>query len=838
MKIKRTALFAALLATVIGTQAEVVIGFNELPIPADDLNYGTNAVLTFSDLAATNGITFSAPEVVDSVQGAQALGVLDPTADSFDAYTAPSGSFTITMEATGNYNPSTHAYATGANVIRGERNSTAGVGVTDNRMRTPEALVFTVDLDQDFIDSGVALQLTHLNGSGTSANRTSNVYDKDGNLVMANTGADNVAFAVPLTVADGDTFVFYAAGGNSGRIQLGHMNLEIVVVASTNTPPVITDITAYNSRVELDWIDDLNQDLLDHYNVYRSLTSNEVDFALLASPSNSAYTDLDVTNNVTYYYMAKAVDTNGTETAFGNMVSATPVNPVPTGLSAQALNTKVALDWNNSPDDLFASFNVWRSLESGSNFVNIASVTGSAYTDTGLTNGVAYYYKVSQVDTNGAESARSAQVSATPAVPVPTGLAAVPDNQEVALDWDASIDDMFASFNVWRSLESGTNYVNIGNVTTNSYTDNDVTNDVVYYYKVSQLDTNGQESARSAAVVGEPANGTVLIDFRASGGGAGGTQTITLDDLGNDPVSYARSTVNFGGAGLSSAAKDSFTVSTATGQIVIKGRAYSDDGPLNDGTDDFQPLTWSGGDITNTFEGTTGAFNSSSDGTGVQDASGTLSINPGEAVLIQFDLSGFTNAAGTSLVIKEITGGAAGKLYQRNFDVATGVSGAGEAVLNADQEGTIVVEDGDTFAWMHAARLGTLTLDIVETVTGYDAFASQYGLVEGALGDDDHDGVSNLGEYAINGNPTNGADTGQTSLGQDGSVFTYIYASNTVDSALTYRLIDSTSLTVGPFGTNNNAVAGVGPAVDDYASVTNTYGMTNDTLFINLEVEK
>ncbi|VGO13288.1 Amylopullulanase [Pontiella desulfatans] len=821
MKIKGIALFAALLATTIGAQAQIAtytVGSSGDVSQLYSFGYdGTN--VTVAGGIATNTGSFT---------DAQAGDVISWT------LTGATGWSRANAQAShADFNSYATNFTYGQNV--GYDAGDIG-GVNDNKINSGEVMI--IDFDVSGLQAGSVLTLV--------STATANASGSSGDWVLVDTNANKVVQSKYGVSKGAGSFgdwqvlnssyrLYYA--GVAGGFRVTRLTVDVVDLPSTNVPPQLA-ITPNNSRLTLNWDDDPNPIMLDHYDLYRSLTSNEVDFALLASPVDSAYTDLAVTNGVTYYYKAKAVGTNSVETAFGNMVSGTPSIPVPAGLSATPLNTKVALDWNNSTDPLFASFMVWSSEESGTNYVVIASnLTASAYTHTNLINGTANYYVVQQVDSNSNLSALSAEVSATPAVPVPTGLAAVPDNQEVALDWDASIDDLFASFNVWRSLESGVNYSNIATVTTNAYTDNDVTNNVVYYYKVSQLDTGANESALSAAVAAEPAIGPVLIDFRSASGGAGGTQTITLSDLGNDPVSYANSSASFGGAGLSSAAKDSFTVSTATGKIVIKGRAYSDDGPLNDGSDDFQPLTWSGGDLTNTFEGTTGLFNSSDDGTGVQDVSGSLAINPGEAILIQFDLSGFTNAAGTSLVIKEVTGGA-GTLYRRNFDVATGVSGAGEAVLTGGEEGAIVVEDGDTFAWMNADRLGTLTIDIVEILSGYNAFADQYGLNEGPEGDDDDDGVSNLGEYAINGNPTNAADRGQTSLSQDGTTFTYVYASNSVDSALVYRLIDTTSLTVGPFGTNNNTVTGTGPVVDDYAPVTNTYSIVDDTLFINLEVEK
>jgi len=83
----------------------------------------------------------------------------------------------------------------------------------------------------------------------------------------------------------------------------------------------------------------------------------------------------------------------------------------PTGLVATAGNAQVALSWNASSGAI--SYSVSRSTVSGGPYTQIATVTGTSYTDTTVTNNTTYYYVVS-VTTAGGTSPNSAQVSATP----------------------------------------------------------------------------------------------------------------------------------------------------------------------------------------------------------------------------------------------------------------------------------------------------------------------------------------------------------------------------------------------------------------------------------------
>jgi fibronectin type 3 domain-containing protein len=109
------------------------------------------------------------------------------------------------------------------------------------------------------------------------------------------------------------------------------------------------------------------------------------------------------------------------------------VNPdAPTGLSATPGNGQVALAWNPVLDA--ASYNVKRSTTSGGE-MTVTNVSGTSYTDTGLNNGTKYYYEVSALNA-GAESANSAEASATPAGP-PALQLRMPFTNSAAVDGSA-----------------------------------------------------------------------------------------------------------------------------------------------------------------------------------------------------------------------------------------------------------------------------------------------------------------------------------------------------------------------------------------------------------------
>ncbi len=87
--------------------------------------------------------------------------------------------------------------------------------------------------------------------------------------------------------------------------------------------------------------------------------------------------------------------------------------PVPSGLTASAGNGKIVLSWTSSIGA--TSYSIYRSSQSGGEGSTAyrSGLTANTFTDTGLTNGTAYFYTVASVNSSGI-STQSTQTSATP----------------------------------------------------------------------------------------------------------------------------------------------------------------------------------------------------------------------------------------------------------------------------------------------------------------------------------------------------------------------------------------------------------------------------------------
>ena len=324
-------------------------------------------------------------------------------------------------------------------------------------------------------------------------------------------------------LSNGTTYYYVVTAVDNCANESGNSNEASATPAAVPpAPPTNLVATPGFQQVALDWDDNTEPDFAG-YNVYRSTTQGgpytKINGALVVA---SIYTDTGLTNGVTYYYVVTAENTGGQESANSNEASATPVDAppaAPTGLVATPASTQVALDWGDNAEPDLAGYNVYRSTTQGGPHtqINGALVAVSSYTDTGLTNGVTYYYVVTAEDSGGNESGTSNEVSATPnPLPPapPTGLVATAGDKQVSLDWNDNSEPDLAGYNVYRSTTQGgpNGRINVGLVAVSDYADTGLTGGVTYYYVVTAENTSAQESGDSNEASATPYSVLIAVE--------------------------------------------------------------------------------------------------------------------------------------------------------------------------------------------------------------------------------------------------------------------------------------------------------------------------------------
>lgn len=191
--------------------------------------------------------------------------------------------------------------------------------------------------------------------------------------------------------------------------------------------------------------------------------------------------------------------------------------PSPEGLVFSPADRSITLAWKPVERVDVAGYVVYRSEFADRGFAPIGEVNAqtTSFADTGLINGKTYYYQVAAKDANGLEGERSAVIAATPAaappprgIPpaTPTGFTATAQDALVVLAWNANAETDLAGYFLYRSLFPDRGFVRIAQVpaTATSHLDGNLINGVLYHYRLSAFDADGNESEPTQVVAARP----------------------------------------------------------------------------------------------------------------------------------------------------------------------------------------------------------------------------------------------------------------------------------------------------------------------------------------------
>src|SRR5713226_8043158 len=360
---------------------------------------------------------------------------------------------------------------------------------------------------------------------------------------------------------------------------------QFTYISPPGAPTALT-ATAGNASISLSWTAPASNGgaSITGYNVLRSTTSG-AETALSSGVFGTAFTDSTVSNGTTYFYKVAAVNSVGPG-PLSNEASATPatVPSAPQNLVASAGNGSVSLSWTAPASNggaAVTSYNVLRSTSSGAESSLSSGVVGTTFTDSTVSNGTTYFYKVAAVNSVGPgplSNEASATPTAAPTVPsAPQNLTASAGNASVLLSWAAPASNGGApvgSYNVWRSTSSGTESLLTSGVVGTSYTDSSALNGITYFYKVAAVNSVGpgplsnEASATPATVPSAPQN----LVASAGNGSVSLSWTAPASNGGAPVTSYnvLRSTTS----GAETALSSGVTGTTYTDSSALNGTTY------------------------------------------------------------------------------------------------------------------------------------------------------------------------------------------------------------------------------------------------------------------------
>jgi fibronectin type 3 domain-containing protein len=565
----------------------------------------------------------------------------------------------------------------------------------------------------------------------------------------------------------------------------------------------------------------------------------------------------------------------------------------PTGLAAAAGNSLVSLDWNDNAEGDLDTYTLYRSTTPGSyEDALVSGLSSSSYTDYLVDNDTTYYYTVTASDHHANESSQSADVFATPAASIdttppaaPTGLLATTGDGFVSLDWDNNAEGDLHSYRVYRSTTSGSyGSALISGLSSSVYTDPSAANGVTYFYTVTAVDTSANESPQSAEVFATPDEGTALSDVTVFGSSNNGTGGFTQSAPGTTNVTWSVQADsvryrNQDGGTLNSSLLREFVLDRSNGSsYTIEGVVHLTDGYADDNNRvgiylfadaaGAAPGAAEPGDIGVIFNiddsVTAGApGNNADDDISIRIGIDGVSLS-GDVLRNQDPIPFSQDLFGTDITLSaDITftnvGGTDSIQMVATLTDWTGAQTMTPAVTVAAAE-----YPGDWFGFVTRARARNYLTDPTPTpaersspwvmdyrrfsvmdnsapgLEGYALWASGWGVDIGASTNDfDSDGLSNLYEYGMDGNPTNGlVPTNRFTFTASGNGFIYVHPKRSDDTNILYRVETTTNLVSGSWMNDGYTVVGTNVTGGTLDFVTNNVHSVADETFIRLKIEQ
>lgn len=268
---------------------------------------------------------------------------------------------------------------------------------------------------------------------------------------------------------------------------------KFVDIIPPTVPSGVFGFPVSSSGINLSWNASSDYMGVTGYNVFRNGTK-------ITTTTGTSYSGTGLSAATTYSYSVSAFDAAGNASAQSSAfpVQTQPLSP-PGNLTGIAVSpTQINLSWAPSSSSGITGYTIFR------NGTKITTVTGTSYSDNGLTGGSAYSYTVSAFDAGGSQSAQSGGVTVQTPVPppdtappsTPAGLTAqVISSTQINLSWSASTDNIgVAGYRIYRDgLEIGTS-------PTASFQNTGLSGSTTYSYAVSAFDSSGNASAQSVSV--------------------------------------------------------------------------------------------------------------------------------------------------------------------------------------------------------------------------------------------------------------------------------------------------------------------------------------------------
>ena len=307
--------------------------------------------------------------------------------------------------------------------------------------------------------------------------------------------------------------------GNTYHYRVLAINQQGTSVPSTSTnmlagdlPSTVTNVATtalVNYEININWSPaNDNFYALTGYDVYASENGGTPIKIITTSPAVTTHLHTGLNSGSSYAYTVLASNILGTSaTSNTSIMTAGDIPGIPTNLTVTpVVPSQIDVAWGaSSPNGYAVTYTAAVSTDGGATWdeTTHTGLTALTLTQTSLTNGQTYQYKISATNALGT-SAYTAGVSGKAGdVPaIPTGLSVTPISAtELTFAWGVPNDNGYTltGYKVERSTDNITFTVIDPNFQSNVYQDTGLSTSTAYYYKVSAINGLGTSAPSNSA---------------------------------------------------------------------------------------------------------------------------------------------------------------------------------------------------------------------------------------------------------------------------------------------------------------------------------------------------
>ncbi len=178
---------------------------------------------------------------------------------------------------------------------------------------------------------------------------------------------------------------------------------------------------------------------------------------------------------------------------------------VPREVTAQPRANEIQLAWTSGTETYLEQFRIYRAESEAGPFVQTGVSSDPFYIDKDLPSNKTYFYRLSSRAKEGNESALSATISAVTPKLVPAAPRKVrseAQERQVTLSWLPNTEPFLKQYVIYRSKDlSSETWERIGTAEKPLYVDAALTDDTFYYYRITALGRENDESTPSDTTI-------------------------------------------------------------------------------------------------------------------------------------------------------------------------------------------------------------------------------------------------------------------------------------------------------------------------------------------------